>query len=82
MEDEVVGVAVRVDGESDRHDVPGSEGRPAVEGERKRLVMFLTDVFARFYPIEHEEHWPPALIAWCRMIRDCSPEKQMALQKS
>jgi hypothetical protein len=55
--------------------------KPNDESDRKRMDVFFREIFQRFYPMTDEEMWAPALVAWCRMIRDCSPEKQLALQK-
>jgi GTPase-associated protein 1, N-terminal domain type 2 len=71
----------RFKGELGKTDVIYAQLRPNDESDRKRLDVFFRDVFQRFYPLTDEETWAPALIAWCRMIRDCSPEKQLVLQK-
>ncbi len=72
---------VRFNGGLHKTNVVYAQLRPNDEMDRKRLDVFFRDVFQRFYPVNAEELWAPALIAWCRMIRDCTPEKQLALQK-
>lgn len=71
----------RFHGELHKTNVVYAQLRPNDESDRKRLDMFFHEVFQRFYPMGEEDLWPPALMGWCRMIRDCTPEKQLVLQK-
>lgn len=71
----------RFTGELHKTSVVYAQLRPHDEMDRRRLNVFFKEIFQRFFPVAVEEQWPTALMAWCRMIRNSTVEKQLVLQK-